>query len=70
MSDGTNYILGISAFYRESAAALLADGEIVAAVQEERLSRAKGDARFPRDALAPFIYTIFSTPAVGRLSGH
>jgi carbamoyltransferase len=41
------YILGISAFYHDSAAALLHDGEIVAAVQEERFSREKYDARFP-----------------------
>jgi carbamoyltransferase len=46
------YILGISAFYHDSAATLLRDGEIVAAVQEERFSRAKHDARFPRHAVA------------------
>src|SRR6187431_319937 len=41
-------ILGISAFYHDSAAALLRDGEIVAAAQEERFSRRKHDDRFPR----------------------
>jgi carbamoyltransferase len=41
------YILGISAFYHDSAAALLHNGEIIAAVQEERFSREKYDARFP-----------------------
>jgi carbamoyltransferase len=41
------YILGISAFYHDSAACLLADGEIVAAAQEERFTRKKGDADFP-----------------------
>jgi carbamoyltransferase len=41
------YILGISAFYHDSAACLLRDGEIVAAVSEERLSRIKGDSAFP-----------------------
>ena len=41
-------ILGISAFYHDSAAALLVDGEIVAAAQEERFSRVKHDERFPR----------------------
>jgi len=43
----TRYILGISAFYHDSAACLLKDGEIVAAVSEERLSRKKGDPSFP-----------------------
>ncbi len=46
------YILGISAFYHDSAAALLCDGKIVAAAQEERFSRKKHDSRFPRDAVA------------------
>jgi carbamoyltransferase len=45
-------ILGISAFYHDSAAALLRDGEIVAAAQEERFSRKKHDPRFPRHAVA------------------
>lgn len=40
-------ILGLSAYYHDSAAALLVDGRIVAAVQEERLSRKKGDEGFP-----------------------
>src|SRR5262249_24726678 len=40
-------ILGISAFYHDSAAALVRDGEIVAAAQEERFTRKKHDARFP-----------------------
>jgi carbamoyltransferase len=41
-------ILGISAYYHDSAAALLQDGRLVAAAQEERFSRRKHDARFPR----------------------
>jgi carbamoyltransferase len=45
------YILGISAFYHDSAACLLRDGEIVAAGHEERFSRKKGDERFPRLAV-------------------
>jgi carbamoyltransferase len=45
------YILGISAYYHDSAAALVRDGEIVAAVQEERLSRKKHDPRFPSLAI-------------------
>jgi carbamoyltransferase len=44
-------ILGISAYYHDSAAALVADGGIVAAAQEERFSRRKHDARFPADAV-------------------
>jgi carbamoyltransferase len=45
------YILGISAFYHDSAAALLADGDLVAAAQEERFTRVKFDARFPVEAI-------------------
>ncbi len=45
-------ILGISAYYHDSAAALVEDGVIVAAAQEERFSRKKHDARFPVNALA------------------
>ncbi len=41
------YVLGLSCFYHDSAAALLKDGEIVAAVQEERLSRKRHDSGFP-----------------------
>lgn len=44
-------ILGISAFYHDSAACLLRDGEIVAAAQEERFTRKKHDSRFPRRAI-------------------
>jgi carbamoyltransferase len=48
----TTHILGISAYYHDSAACLLRDGEIVAAAQEERFTRRKGDAAFPRQAVA------------------
>ncbi|OGO19276.1 MAG: hypothetical protein A2Z15_01890, partial [Chloroflexi bacterium RBG_16_50_11] len=44
-------ILGISAFYHDSAAAIVRDGEIIAAAQEERFSRKKHDPRFPRHAI-------------------
>jgi carbamoyltransferase len=44
-------ILGISAYYHDSAAALLVDGKIFAAAQEERFSRKKHDARFPSNAI-------------------
>tara|TARA_B100000700_G_scaffold37803_1_gene37477 strand:+ start:1130 stop:2968 length:1839 start_codon:yes stop_codon:yes gene_type:complete len=45
------YILGISAFYHDSAACLLKDGEIVAAAQEERFTRRKHDPGFPSNAI-------------------
>ena len=40
-------ILGISAFYHDSAAALIEDGKIISCIQEERISRNKNDHRFP-----------------------
>jgi carbamoyltransferase len=45
------YILGLSAFYHDSAAALIRDGEIIAAAQEERFTRKKHDFRFPQHAI-------------------
>lgn len=45
-------VIGISAFYHDSAAALIEDGRIVAAAQEERFSRRRHDARFPSSAIA------------------
>ena len=45
------YILGISAFYHDSAAALIEDGKIISAAQEERFSRKKHDARYPFHAV-------------------
>jgi len=47
----TTHILGLSAFYHDSAACLLRDGAIVAAAQEERFTRLKGDAAFPARAI-------------------
>ena len=44
-------ILGISAYYHDSAAALIRDGEIVTAAQEERFTRKKHDSRFPISAI-------------------
>src|SRR5271166_3252133 len=46
-----NAILGLSAYYHDSAAALVVDGRIVAAAQEERFTRVKHDHRFPRHAI-------------------
>lgn len=51
MTAGSRYVLGVSAFYHDSAACLLRDGEIVAAAQEERFTRLKGDAAFPAQAV-------------------
>jgi carbamoyltransferase len=45
------YVLGISAFYHDSAAALVTEGRIVGAAQEERFTRKKNDAGFPRNAI-------------------
>ena len=45
-------ILGISSFYHDSAAALIVDGQIIAAAQEERFTRIKHDAGFPHEAIA------------------
>ena len=45
-------ILGISAYYHDSAAALVCDGKIIAAAQEERFSRKKHDPRFPKNAIS------------------
>ncbi len=45
-------VLGISGLYHDAAAALIRDGEIVAAAQEERFTRVKGDASFPENAIA------------------
>ena len=54
----TTYILGISAFYHDSAACLIGDGEILAAAQEERFTRKKHDQSFPDNAIR---YCIEST---------
>ena len=44
-------VLGISAFYHDSAAAIILDGEIIAAAQEERFTRKKHDASYPKNAI-------------------
>jgi len=46
-----NYLLGISCFYHDSAAAIIRDGKIIAAAQEERFSRIKHDPSFPTNAI-------------------
>src|SRR5438132_676875 len=47
----SRFVLGISAFYHDSAAAIVRDNEIVAAAQEERFTRKKHDPRFPKNAI-------------------
>ena len=54
------YIVGISAFYHDSAACIVRNGRVIAAAQEERFSRVKHDASFPKNALL-FLF---------RLCGH
>ena len=44
-------ILGISAFYHDSAASIIVDGQIIAAAQEERFSRIKHDSSYPKNAV-------------------
>ena len=56
-------ILGISAYYHDSAAALVEDGRIVAAVQEERLTRKRHDANFPGNAIRSCLQLATATPA-------
>jgi carbamoyltransferase len=56
-------VLGISAFYHDSAAALVRDGHIVAAAQEERFSRRKHDPRLPRGAINYCLEEAFIEPA-------
>jgi len=51
MTSDNVYILGISAFYHDSAACLIKDGEIIAAAQEERFTRKKHDSSFPCAAI-------------------
>src|SRR5688572_24708111 len=51
-ATGSRFVLGISAYYHDSAACLLKDGEIVAAASEERFTRKKGDPGFPTHAVA------------------
>lgn len=51
MREHTMYILGISALYHDAAAALIRDGEIIAAVQEERFTRKKHDPSILENAI-------------------
>ena len=51
-------ILGISAFYHDSAAAIIVDGKILAAAQEERFTRKKHDSNYPHNAVE-YVLKIF-----------
>ena len=62
-------ILGISAFYHDSAAVLVRDGEIVAAAQEERFTRRKHDSDFPDNAIRYCLEAAGTTPeAIDRVA--
>lgn len=56
-------VLGISAYYHDAAAALVVDGRIIAAAQEERFTRVKHDADFPKQAIAYCLREAGLTPA-------
>jgi carbamoyltransferase len=56
------YILGISCYYHDSAAAIIRDGEIVAAAQEERFTRKKHDFNFPSNAIAYCLFDHETNP--------
>jgi carbamoyltransferase len=62
-------ILGISAYYHDSAACLVVDGQVVAAAQEERFTRKKHDASFPKHAVAYCLREAGMTPAQLDLVG-
>src|SRR5271154_2681120 len=61
-------ILGISAFYHDSAAALVLDGQIVAAAQEERFTRKKHDHAFPTRAIAYCLAEAGVSPGVAAVA--
>src|SRR5690348_2874528 len=60
---GSRHILGISAYYHDAAAALVREGTIVAAAQEERFTRKKNDPDFPRHAIDSCLRQAGITPA-------
>jgi carbamoyltransferase len=57
------YVLGVSAYYHDAAAALVRGGEIIAAAQEERFSRKKHDPRFPKNAINYCLGEAFIEPS-------
>lgn len=63
-----SYTLGVSAFYHDSAAALVRGSDVIAAAQEERFSRIKGDANFPHQAIAYCLSQLPSDTDVSALA--
>jgi len=63
-------ILGISCFYHDSAAALLCDGELVAAAHEERFTRKRHDPDVPKQAVAYCLYDFLTSGQVLTDSGR
>ena len=61
-ASGSRTILGISAFYHDSAAAIVKDGEIVAAAQEERFTRKRHDHEFPKNAIEYCVRGVVVSP--------
>jgi carbamoyltransferase len=62
MSDSSTYVLGLSCFYHDSAAALLKDGVVIAAGQEERFTRKRHDSDFPEKAIQYVLHEAGITP--------
>jgi len=62
MNKNNNHVLGVSAFYHDSAAALISNGRIIAAAQEERFSRKKHDPRIPKQAINYCLEEAFIEP--------
>ena len=70
-NGASTHVLGISAWFHDSAAALVGDGQVVAAAQEERFTRVKGDARFPASAIQACLTTAGVGPSdVGTVVFH
>ena len=61
-------ILGISAFYHDAAAALVVDGDIVAAAQQERFTRRKNDHNFPINAIVSSYLRVMDSAMMLRLT--
>ena len=59
----SKYVLGISAYYHDSGASLICDGEIIGAVHEERFSRIKGDSSFPEKSIEYLLKLANISPA-------
>ena len=67
MSETPTYVLGLSCFYHDSAAALLRDGVVIAAAQEERFTRKRHDSGFPEQAIQYVLHEAGIEPRAARL---